>query len=88
MCIKEQYYTRGNNAEYTHLLCDLCDWSKSLSLENIRDIAIDILDHSDWEEKAKDVFDCDYEEFLSVVMTDLLNDCCTISVIVAGQESV
>lgn len=74
MCIKDGFYTCGTNAEYCHLLFDLCE-NKDASLEDLEEIAIDILDHSDWEKKASE-YGTDRDELLRIVMTNLLNECC------------
>lgn len=75
LCIKDDYYTRGSNKEYTNLLCNLCDGTKKVTLSRLQKIAEDILQHSDWEEKAHS-YGYDYEELLKAVMTNLINECC------------
>lgn len=53
LCIKNNWYTGGNNAEYEHLLIDLADHKMSLTTADIIEIAEDIAEHSnlggDWE---------------------------------------
>lgn len=74
MCIKEEYYTRGTNTEYSNLLFNLCD-NDNASLEDLEKIAVDILEHSDWEKKAAE-YGVSYDELVRSVMTNLLNECC------------
>ena len=74
MCIKDGFYTCGTYAEYCHLLFDLSE-NKDASLEDLEEIATDILDHSDWEKKASE-YGTDRDELLRIVMTNLLNECC------------
>lgn len=71
MCIKEEYYTRGTNTEYSNLLFNLCD-NDNASLEDLEKIAVDILEHSDWEKKAAE-YGASYDELVRSVMTNLLN---------------
>ena len=75
MCIRDNYYTRGTNKEYSHLLNDLCDKDKNITLKDIQKIALDILIHSEWEKKTK-IYSCNYDELLADVMTSLINECC------------
>lgn len=75
MCIKDSLYTRGDNKAYSNLLCNLCDESKHITLSRIEKIARDILDHSNWQKKA-DLYGCDYEELLKMIMTNIINECC------------
>lgn len=75
MCIRDKYYTCGTNKEYNHLLNDLCDRNKNITLEDIEEIAADILIHSVWEEKTES-YGCNYDELLANVMGSLINECC------------
>ena len=47
MCIRESYYTRGGVDAYTHLLVNLCDFEKEVTMDDLEEIAEDILEHSD-----------------------------------------
>ena len=47
MCIRECYYTRGDVDAYTHLLVDLCDFKKEITMDDLEEITEDILEHSD-----------------------------------------
>ena len=84
MCIKEGYYTRGTNQEYCNLLCEMCDYNGSASLEDLEKIATDILEHSDWEKIAEE-YGASYDELVRMVMADLLNECCY-TIIEATEE--
>lgn len=75
LCIKDNYYTMGNNEQYENLLFNLCDESKSITLKQIEKIADDILQHSDWEKKAKS-YGCDYDFLKICLMENLINECC------------
>ena len=71
-CIKNDWYTRGNKEEYSHLLNDMCDWDIEQTEESIRDIARDIYEHSTG-------FDMCYSknEHIDNIAFYILNDCCT-----------
>ena len=49
LCIKNDWYTRGDNEQYEHLLLNLCDWKENLTTEDIVEIAEDIIAHSEIE---------------------------------------
>lgn len=74
MCIDEQFYTRGTNKEYENLLFTLCE-KTDLSLDDIEQIARDILDHSDLEDKENE-YGVGYDDLLMNLMGNLINDCC------------
>lgn len=46
LCIRQNWYTRGDNAEYEHLLYDLADSKPHLTTQDIIEIAEDIAAHS------------------------------------------
>ena len=46
LCIRQNWYTVGDNAEYEHLLYDLADSKPHLTTEDIIEIAEDIASHS------------------------------------------
>ena len=46
LCIKNDWYTRGTNDQYAHLLYDLGEWKENLTTEDIVEIAEDIIAHS------------------------------------------
>lgn len=46
LCIDKDWYTRGDNDEYGHLLFDLADKKDNLSTMDIIEIAKDIMEHS------------------------------------------
>ena len=46
LCIRQNWYTRGDNAEYEHLLYDLAGGKPHLTTEDIIEIAEDIAAHS------------------------------------------
>lgn len=46
LCIDKNWYTRGDNNEYGHLLFDLADKKDNLSTMDIIEIAKDIMEHS------------------------------------------
>lgn len=47
LCIKNNWYTNGDNEEYSHLLIDLADDKDNITTDDIVEIAQDIYDHSD-----------------------------------------
>ena len=46
LCIKNNWYTNGDNEEYGHLLIDLADSKDNITTDDIVEIAQDIYDHS------------------------------------------
>ena len=46
LCIRQNWYTGGDNAEYEHLLYDLAGGKPHLTTEDIIEIAEDIVAHS------------------------------------------
>lgn len=46
LCIRENYYTCGDNPAYEHMLLDMCDGD---TFETLIEIAEDIAEHSDME---------------------------------------
>ena len=47
LCIDHDWYTAGDNDEYSHLLYDLAGNKENLSTADIIEIAADIMEHSD-----------------------------------------
>ena len=47
LCIRQNWYTAGDNDEYSHLLYDLANDKENLSTADIIEIAADIMEHSD-----------------------------------------
>lgn len=47
LCIKNDWYTRGNIEEYEHLLFDLADDKENVTTDDICEIAQDIIYHSE-----------------------------------------
>ena len=50
LCIRQNWYTGGDNAEYKHLLYDLADSKLHLTTEDIIKIAEDIAAHSNLQD--------------------------------------
>lgn len=50
LCISMNWYTRGNNAEYGHLLLDLAESKENLTTDDIIEIAEDIAAHSNLDD--------------------------------------
>ena len=68
VCIREDWYTRGDNEAYSHML-GMCRQPYSVNL--LESIAKDIYEHSD-----KDYWDCyDGNPVLNIMFT-LRLDCC------------
>lgn len=49
LCIRNNWYTRGDNDQYEHLQHDLCEQKDNLTTEDIVEIAEDIIAHSEIE---------------------------------------
>ena len=47
LCIRQNWYTAGDNDEYSHLLYDLAGNKENLSTADIIEIAADIMEHSE-----------------------------------------
>ncbi len=47
LCIREEWYTNGDNDEYGHLLFDLADRKENITTDDVCEIAQDIINHSD-----------------------------------------
>lgn len=73
LCIREQYYTCGDNREYEHLLLDLCDGAE---LEDVVAVAEDILAHSDTERLMSHYDAGTLTEVEDTILEYLLNECC------------
>ena len=56
LCIRQDWYTAGDNDEYGHLLFNLAGYKVNLSTADIIEIAADIMAHSDLDD------DCTIEE--------------------------
>jgi len=78
LCIEHSYYTCGTNKEYENLLFVLCNCDNA-TLPQVKEIAEDILKHSNWEKEA-DEYGMDYSELLIYLMETLLNECCRIQI--------
>lgn len=56
LCVRQDWYTAGDNDEYGHLLFNLAGDKENLSTADIIEIAADIMAHSDLDD------DCTIEE--------------------------
>ena len=75
ICIKNDWYDRGSNEEYGHLLFDLCQRKQNLTDDDIVMIVLDIIEHTarfmdenDPEIKAKNLFDVSELVFKGMTM--------------------
>ena len=50
LCIRQNWYTAGDNDEYSHLLLDLAQYKENLSTVDIMEIAADIMEHSELDD--------------------------------------
>lgn len=57
LCIKEDWYTCGDNEEYDHLLLDLAGRKHNITTDDIVDIATDIIEHSDLDISEDGLFE-------------------------------
>lgn len=73
LCIRNQYYTCGTNAEYTAMFEAVEAGCSILT------IATDILEHSNIS-KLQQQSGCDYVELLECICFELINDCCITTV--------
>ena len=75
MCIRECYYTRGDVDAYTHLLVDLCDFKKEITIDDLEEITEDILEHSDVKSFCG-MYGCSEKELFQSTLWKLINECC------------
>lgn len=50
LCIDHDWYTRGDNEEYRHLLLDMAGDKENITTDDIVEIASDIIKHSKLED--------------------------------------
>lgn len=50
LCVRQDWYTAGDNDEYGHLLYDLAQNKENLSTADVMEIAADIMDHSELDD--------------------------------------
>ena len=74
LCIKEDFYTRGTNEEYSHLLCDLC--TDCDTEDKLSQVAFDILLSSDYERLANRWGVGDRKALFDIIERLILNECC------------
>lgn len=55
LCIKNRWYTRGDNAAYNHLLNDLAGDKENITTDDIVEIAMDILKHSNTDQELTSI---------------------------------
>ena len=72
MCIINDWYTKGTNSEYTHLLNDMCDFDIEQTIDSIKDIATNIYNHSTGFDGCYSI-----NEHIDNIIFYILNDCCT-----------
>ncbi len=75
MCIRDSYYTRGDVDAYTHLLVDLCDFKKEVTMDDLEEITEGILEHSDSESFCSQ-YGCTEEELFENILWKVINECC------------
>ena len=55
LCIAKNWYTRGNNEEYGHLLYDMAEGKENITTDDIVEIAQDITEHSDTDQEITSI---------------------------------
>lgn len=55
LCVAKHWYTRGDNAAYNHLLSDLADRKENITTDDIVEIAMDILEHSNTDQELTSI---------------------------------
>lgn len=55
LCIEKRWYTRGDNASYNHLLDDLAGDKENITTDDIVEIALDIMEHSNTEQELTSI---------------------------------
>lgn len=77
LCIDENYYTRGDNKDYKHMLFTLC---KGKTLRAVEKVAEDIIKHSDVAELKIRYSGHDINDIKKIIMMDIINECAYVSV--------
>jgi len=60
---------------YTHLLVDLCDFEKEVTMDDLEEITKDILEHSDVNSFCGQ-YGCSEEELFDSTLWKVINECC------------
>lgn len=55
LCIAKRWYTRGDNATYNHLLNDLAGDKENITTDDIVEIALDIMEHSNTDQELTSI---------------------------------
>ena len=55
LCIAKRWYTRGDNAAYNHLLNDLSGDKENITTDDIVEIALDIMEHTNTEQELTSI---------------------------------
>lgn len=55
LCVTKNWYTKGTNEDYRHLLVDLVDNKEDITTEDIVEIAQDIMEHSDTDQELTSI---------------------------------
>lgn len=55
LCIAKRWYTRGDNAAYNHLLNDLAGDKENITTDDIVEIALDIMEHSNTDRELTSI---------------------------------
>ena len=55
LCVARRWYTRGDNAAYNHLLNDLEEGKENITTDDIVEIALDIMEHSNTEQELTSI---------------------------------
>ena len=55
LCISKRWYTGGDNAAYNHLLYDLTGDKENITTDDIVEIALDIMEHSNTDQELTSI---------------------------------
>lgn len=55
LCTAKRWYTRGDNAAYNHLLNDLAGDKENITTDDIVEIALDIMEHSNTDQELTSI---------------------------------
>lgn len=55
LCVTKNWYTKGTNEDYRHLLVDLVDNKENITTEDIVEIAQNIMDHSSTDQELTSI---------------------------------
>lgn len=73
LCIRQGWYTKGNNSEYDHMLLEMIP-DEPTDIDTVIEVARDIYNHSDTE-PIKEATMYDEPEVIGMIVSYIINEC-------------